>query len=420
VGIDPLKDVFHVSDKERSALEAASSIVGSIWSVWGAVNSAKSVLTELGVLPQADQVQAMRHYIDQLVQDFHGVVAALDTEQSMRAVADQLAMARTQHLHLSELAPEDASGSGDPTWDGLRPIVLNDSLQAVITLGEPAYWQRVFFPELVYQKWPPGETHPVPVVSRNLGGLPSGLVYDYRLIMPAYVEAVAIRLTILVAVVKNYHRVAVPELTMMVATLESHFQRIRASISEVMWVPSHVHDSSENPTGGMESWVDAGALVGAVEIYSACDRVAPWPTNEFPRANFSNDAAEWRKFLVRYAVRNWVRWKQLYDDIGLNAVAKTIVMLKRMAGIEPGTLPDPEVHRNDQSYTGRKIRGGEYSLKELALMLHDISAQQWGRWNILDDEHGKMANPLSLKAMLGALQTFRATPYTSFREALQQ
>src|SRR6476469_9168788 len=97
-GIDPLKDIFHVSDEEKKALESASSIIGSIWSVWGTFNTAKSVLTTLGLLPQSDQVAQMRHFIDLLTQDFHGAVAALDKEQSMLAVADQLESARTQHL----------------------------------------------------------------------------------------------------------------------------------------------------------------------------------------------------------------------------------------------------------------------------------------------------------------------------------
>ena len=69
-GIDPLKDVFHLSDQEKQALQAATSIIGSVSSIWGSVNSVKSVLTALGLLPQADQAAEMRKYINTLVQEF--------------------------------------------------------------------------------------------------------------------------------------------------------------------------------------------------------------------------------------------------------------------------------------------------------------------------------------------------------------
>jgi hypothetical protein len=434
-GIDPLKDIFHLSDEEKQALQTATSIIGSVSSVWGTVsgtvNTAKSVLTTLGVLStgnQADQVAEMRHYIDLLKLAFDGAVAALDKEKSMRDVADQLESARTQLDNLSEFAPEDASTVGiDPTWDGLRPFVLNNSLQAVNTLGDPAYWRRVYFPELVYQKWPPHRLNPEPVVDSD-SSVPSGLVFDYRLTLPAYLEAISIRLTILVAVVKNYQSKAIPELTNMVNTLEGYFKQIRQSIWWVMAPPSDAVDSSDNPAGGVPTWLANGALVGAVEIYSACDRVAPWPQNEFPLVNFPgggtgtpDTVTEWYKFLVRYSVRNWVRWKQLYDITGLNAVAETIITLKRMAGIDPATLPDPDVDpAKPSSYTPRKIRGGEYSIKELARMMHDIASTQWGAWPILSDAQGGLVNPISLREVLGLLQTYRPGPYTSFREALRQ
>jgi hypothetical protein len=93
-GIDPLKDIFHLSDQERKAIQLATSMIGSIASIWGTVNTVKSVLGALGVLSQADQVAQLRAYIAQLVQEFDGAVAALDKEQSMRAIADQLEQAR--------------------------------------------------------------------------------------------------------------------------------------------------------------------------------------------------------------------------------------------------------------------------------------------------------------------------------------
>jgi hypothetical protein len=424
---DPLRDIFHVSEQERKALESASSIISSVASVWGVINSVKSTLTTLGVLDQADPVEALRGHIDQLVRDFHGVAAALDRQHSMRAVAEQLSSARTQLLNLTEHAPNDASSVGvDPVWDELRPFVLNNSLQAVVTLGDPAYWQRVFIPELTYQKWHPQQLRPTPAVSGS-AGLPSGLVYDYRLTLPAYLEAISIRLTIVVAIVKNYRTAMIPELNLMITTLEDNFKKIRGGIWDVLWAPTLYDDNLEFPFNGVGSWIESGARVGAVEIYSAVDVAFPWPMNTFPLVDIQYDgnaetAAKWYKFLVQYAVRNWVRWKMVYDLVGLNAVADTIMSLKRIAGrTNPADLPDPEVGPDAWEYTVRKIKDGKYSLRELAQMIHDLGAYgQWGFWPLLDGEQHRLVNPISLREMLKLMQTFNPAPYTSFRKALSQ
>jgi hypothetical protein len=425
---DPLRDIFHVSEQEKKALESAASIVSSVASVWGSINSAKSVLTTLGVLDhEADPIATLRAHIDQLIHDFHGVAAALDREQSMRAVADQLSSARTQLLNLTELAPPDASAFGvDPTWDGIRPLVLSESLQAVVTLGDPAYWQRVFIPELTYQWGLDQIPYALPEVS-GASGVPSGLVYDYRLTMPAYLEAIAIRLTIVVATVKNYHTAMMPELNLMITTLESNFKKIRGSIWPVMFAPTLFSDSLENPFNGVGSWTEAGALVGAVEIYSALNISSPWPMNAFPRVDIQFDGnadtqSKWSKFLVQYAVRNWVRWKLVYDRVGLNALAHTITTLKQMAGRpSPANVPDPEVELHAWEYTVRKIRDGTYSLRELARMIHDLGAYgQWGFWPLLDGHQHQLVTPISLRDVLKLMQTFNPAPYTSFRQALLQ
>jgi hypothetical protein len=427
--LDPLKNVFHLSEQEKQALETASSLIGTVSSVWGKVNTVKSALTALGLLSDADPVAELRQHIDQLKQQFNGVLAALDREQSMRAVADQLQSARTQLENLTQFAPEDPSAVGvDATWDELRPLVLNDSLQAVNTLGDPIYWKRVFFPELLYQKWRPNRADEHRPLVDGSPGLASGLVFDYRLTLPAYLEAVSIRLTILVAVVKNYRQKNRPELTKMANTLERYFKQIRDGIWPVMYPPRQVSDTPDNPLGGAPTWSHDGALVGAVEIYSACDQMAPWPAYEYPRAGWDKEGgdaervAQWKQFLVRYAVRDWIRFKRLYDLVGLNAVASALVSLKSMAGIVPATLPDPATDPTVEVYTYRKIRGGDYSLGELARAIYDVGANsgQWGQHFFLATHMGGPVNPLSMREMLRILQTYSPEPYTSFRAALQQ
>jgi hypothetical protein len=90
-----------------------------------------------------------------------------------------------------------------------------------------------------------------------------------------------------------------------------------------------------------------------------------------------------------------------------------------MAGIQPASLPDPAVALDEPFiYSSQKIRGGDYSLKELAHMIHDLARSQG--FAILGDPQFRLVNPISLREMLRLLQTFRPQPYASFREALQQ
>ena len=425
---EAIKNVFPIAEEAKQALDIASTLIGAVSSVWGEVNTVKSTLEALGVLSQEDPVQQMRECIDQLRQQFDGAIAALDAEQSMRAVADQLESARTQLENLTEFAPEDAATVGkDSTWDELRPLVLAASLQAVNTLADNAYWLRVYFPELTYQKWPQNTLHPSPEVDTS-PGVPSGTVFDYRLTLPAFMEVISIRLTILAATVNDYRQSALPELTAMATVVENVFQRIRDHIWNVGLVPSNFLDDPDSPQSnpaayfvGVTSWIRFGTIVGAVDIYSARDQAANWPTNEFPLVSYPGSNADWQNFLVRYAVRDWVRFKQLYDAVGLNAVATVLVNLKRLAGIEPATLPPPLFGLSELAYTCRKIQSGEYSVRELARMIHDIAKfNQQGNWNILDDGHFGIVNPLSMREIMGLMQTFNPQRYTSFREALGQ
>lgn len=384
-GFDPLREVLHLSEKEKKALETAASIIGQISSVWGYVNTAKSVLTALGVLSEADQVAEMRKRIDDLYRDFHGVVAALDEHDTMRDVANQLALARTALQELTEFAPDDAATLGiDPQWDGFRALVVDHSGLAVNALGSEPYWQRVFVPELSYN-WPAGETHPGhPVVTG------SGLVFDYRLALPAYLEAITIRVTILTAAVKDYRQHAQGELKHIVTTLEGYFNLIRAAIFNLSWSPSDIY-------GDVPSWLETGAQIGWMENYSAYDRVEPWPTKEFPRANLSRpvSAEQWSQFEARYAVRSWVRWKQLYADIGLHATEQIIVKLKIMAGIEPASVSGPV---------------GHCSVVELAQALQDFRSVG-ASWPPAVG-YFPLARPISIRKILGLLHA------TSLREAL--
>ncbi|MEX2693375.1 hypothetical protein [Rhizobium mongolense] len=414
--LDPLRDIFHLSSNERKALKNAASIIDGVSSIWGIGTTVKTVLTELGLLPDSNPVQEMRDAINLISRRFEAALSALDQASLMRDIAEQLSYSREALQTLDQFAPEEPSSTGTSAWDAQRALLLAQSARVVIALGDRSYWQRLFFPQLLYSKWP--EPYPgrpwipsvPPILSDSVVG---GLVFDHRLALPAYVEAITIRLTILAAVVKDPRVIARDELTRIVLNLESYLTRIRAGIVYVFVPPANIKDFSNIPQNfiSVPNWIHGGALLGAVEIYSAFDRVEPWP-REFPVTGFPTrhtgtaDDPQWTKFLVRWAVRSWVRWKQVFNEIGLGAVARIIVRLKTMAELEPATIAGPT---------------GDYSIRELAQTLHDVGHNnQWGGWPVFEDEQHRLPNPISMRHILKLLQTYRPEPYTSIREALAQ
>ena len=381
------KNVVGLSEKVIKALNAVTSVIGVISSIWGSFNTLKSVLTALGVLSQTDEIAQLRQAIDQLWQDFQAVIGALDAVGTMRDVANQLTLARTELQNLSEFAPEDASAIGiDPVWDGLRTEVLDKSAAAVIALGSPAYWQRVYFSELVYHPpWQPSlpwQDEWLRYDTAHQGGL----VFDYRLILPAYLEAISIRLTILVAVVKGFSDKAKAELNATAVALEDYFDKIRGGIMEVWF---YVNWQTEYP---YKIWTDSGANFGGVERYSSYSVIHQWPAAEYPW-NWPGVPGDDGKFLVRFLIRTLARWKQLYNSIGLASTAATLKQLKILAGISPASISGPT---------------GDWSLRELAQRLPGLHTS-------LDPS--KLS---SLRYMLQILQTFSPQPYTSLRAALAQ
>jgi len=411
--LDPLRDIFHLSSNERKALENAASIVNGVSSIWGIGTTVKTVLTGLGLLPESNLVQEMRDAIDQVARRFEAALRSLDQVSLMRDIAEQLSYPREALQTLEQFAPEDPSSTGTSAWDAQRALVLAQSARVVVALGDQAYWRRLFFPELLYSKWP----EPYPDGGPWIPNLPpilsdtivAGLIFDHRLALPAYVEAITIRLTILAAVVKDHRVVARDELTRIALNLELYLTRIRAGIVYVFVPPANRNDFSNIPQNYMSvpNWIHGGAQFGAVEIYSAFARVERWP-QEFPITGFSTTFGDpqWTRFLVRWAVRSWVRWKQVFNEIGLGAVARIIIRLKTMAELEPVTIAGPT---------------GDYSMRELAQELHDVGQKnQFGDWPVFEDEQHRFPNPISMRHILKLLQTYRPEPYTSIREALAQ
>ena len=94
-----------ISQQDAKTVSNIASVITSVASVFSAINAAINVLTFLGVLSSADVVGEIEQAIDQLWQEFQGAVAALDTEDSMKDVQNQVAQSQTELTNLTEFAP---------------------------------------------------------------------------------------------------------------------------------------------------------------------------------------------------------------------------------------------------------------------------------------------------------------------------
>ena len=162
----------------------------------------------------------------------------------------------------------------------------------------------------------------------------------------------------------DYQNTARPELQNMAATLESYYLQIRDGSSEAFSVdqnlpvypnlngflferswrgtvtlspPSAIWETGTN-FYSVPDWIGNGAPYGTVEVYSAYNNVTSWPEGEFPLVEFPTSEplasetpdVQWINFLVRYTVRSWVSWKDVYNGIGLGKIC-VIIQLKQLA-----------------------------------------------------------------------------------------
>jgi hypothetical protein len=409
-----------------AAVEIAAGAIASISAIGTVVVAAVAVLSFL--FGKSDE---LTDKVEQLLADLKILIGGQQAEDQilqMQAVGLQLEDARTQLLTLRE---------DDPTLKSQIGIVLNNSFQVVNKLGNIAFWQRPFFQTAVYSDSWSGFLSP-PLVPLPAG---SAAVFDYRLTLPAYLEAIVIRLVILSALVPNFRqsRRFLPELRKMAERLEGFYITIRDGIIEIPspgpfpgqpvfyrevvdFIPETLHDDQHIPakieTRIVPSlWDSRGRPYGAVERYSAVAVIDQYPTDHFPTAQDAlliDPVAErametgdipfqsgrfpsiesYQRFLLRHAIGTLARRKAVYRVVGLPAL-KTIVNLLKDLASEPRlpTLPD-----------------GDWSLREIDNTIATILLRQPS----IVAPH----SPISVKALLGMLDSgpFGSSP-TSMRQA---
>jgi hypothetical protein len=293
----------------------------------GAIVVALTIIIE-ELLKGTDEIQDA---VQALVGHFDAILSAEDQVLHMRDVAKLVNEARAQ------LDPIRALSPGQSLSESQRATMDSTTDEVVRTLGDISYWKRPFFLELVYDDAFSGLLLPEP----SLG--PGSLVFEYRLTLPAYLEAIAIRLIVLLALDGEIKATRQSEIASIVTQLEEYYNKIRAGIVTIR--PPTYLEIKPPPIGGPlapTAW-DTGdpfhhvsRPYGAVERYSTSAVVDSWPSDSIPIRGQSPplpDSFEFRDFSARLALGSLSRSKKVYSAVGLPAVWRILIHLKALAGV---------------------------------------------------------------------------------------
>ncbi|WP_437303854.1 hypothetical protein [Sorangium sp. So ce388] len=292
-------DLLTLFDTAKTIAGVVSTVYAGYGYVVAAYGLAESILQKLGVLePEKSQLALFQEHVDRLfakiydkLESLTDLVNATNVENNRRTIAQELGSARAA-LGSIVVKLKNGEGLGEQ-----RDISLHDSLAALETLDQSVFWHRPYFDGWVYRNsW--------------VGALPpphGGSVFDYRFILPAYLEAINLRIVIL-GLSRIEYRSQSGSLNPLADKLLSIHDKILEAIvplrppSEEEIAPRYAErvgsSSSRNePWSYVPSdqlidlhrwelqraiWDVRGRWYGAVELYSAMDGTEAYPAEPFP------------------------------------------------------------------------------------------------------------------------------------------
>jgi hypothetical protein len=425
---NPIDDFLHkqldVSDNVRTSIDQGVQMVKGI------IDTVKQAIAFVGF------VESLFESVGEALGLIPGAVSALDSAvNKLEGYYDQL-------LHISEVSASMQNLAGiigpvygafgelqkyvlnnkgadpsipDPPWDQHADVeTTTHNAPITLTSLDYTYFNRQFFPELVYSDGWIGVANPP--------GTPADMVFDYRLTLPVYIEAVTIRLVVLASLYKNAFELPGnrPEMENFWNSLSYIYNTIVGGIVElqppaleqlmvtITTVPGDKPGSTVTNTFPSEWASRGGNLFGAVERYSMSSVVNSWPSDEKPASGMGltpEDVASFSypKFMIRHLLRTMACVKQVYISVGLCKTARLMRHVDQLMG-NSLTLFSPPI--------------GDWSLTELVDRLLAVPSSGLDDTNVPKLLIGRRL--IKLSVVLPVLQTFNPVPYTSLRSALQQ
>lgn len=334
-----LSDLWRSLGLETSgAFGKASDIIGSLAGTLADIGGAVSFISLIGELfGQTNELAGAAAKItttimDALASEF-GAAAKLER---MKEMQDSLGEARTQHKSIQTAIEEhrvDEHGNPtDPETAAAFAIALNNTSNGVEKIGggdlhDPvawAYWLRPFSRNAVYSYSAPSIGYSVFCDPRDNVDIPGvvkddGLVFDYRMTLPAYLALITIRLIVLGVTKPAFlkEKWATDELDVMIGRLQAVHDKIGAAIVSLPLVPLAVINNF---------WVYP---YGAVEEFSGFADVDVWNWGNLD----PHDHTFQQRFPAIYAIRTLAHCKKVYSSVGVPALFNTVNHLRDLRGL---------------------------------------------------------------------------------------
>lgn len=394
---DAILDKFGASRELRDTIADVEAVIDAVSKVSSGVAAGKFVyesvawaLRELGFLEKkVDKIGELTKKVDQLTElvrsKFAEVLDAVHVEallQRKLTIAQQLSRSRTAFRLLQPHPPDS------PEFKERVDDADSGTLEAIHTLGHPDFWKRPYYAPWVYSDPWSGRIEP-PMESTG----PGAFVFEYRLTMAPYLEALAWRIVVWGLIGQKYANHAPPLSELAQDLLVIHDRILNAIVTlraptEKEFAPHYAPVTWVNMTTEYQRresvWSQHGRRYGAVETYSAVAAVESWPeltflmpqapspirTDEMPgeiqtseqmqerqriqaeyaekHKNFlkamalyeTNVKAAHKRFVVPHALRTLGRRKLVYAVVGLPAVWRAVNHLRKLAGEPPTGLCD--------------------------------------------------------------------------------
>jgi hypothetical protein len=250
-------DALHIPQDVRESTKAIGQIVGAVSTAVSWVGTVQSVLKLAGFIkPEPNPFDTLYQRIQSDLRVLLVATLAGATEERLRDVAEQVAIARTAAQNANEYI---LLGRPNNEFHINRMALADrDSLQALNVLASSVWWLRSYDPSPAVIVGPavPGPAsleaydywwHPAEPGAPASGTFDppqpaGGLIWDYRHILPAYLQAVAARMVVLrarAATTAEFLNLAGSEVPGYVAFLREQQQRIENNIKITTPPPPH-------------------------------------------------------------------------------------------------------------------------------------------------------------------------------------
>jgi len=357
--------VQDIRGDNKSTLQHIAETVGN---VLGVVSNLSGVFSLVSVLPTlvqffkgADPTMEALNRIDQLLHFTYDFEQAQADLTQMHEVTAAVVTCRSALSSLIEETPPFSAAALDSLQTTTRTQV--DLLES-----DP-YWMRVFFSELLFSDFWFGVVQPphgdiTPLVSGK------SYVFDYRLTLMGYANAVSTRTSaILLLLANNFidRQQAIDEVSRRADTLEKFMQRIvngfvsarTPRFMDVSYLDESIPSSPPNPPLWQSNWDILGfpgtinfpvqRPFGVISSHDGNGIEETYPATLFPNTtvgpfglvgdpNFGTET--YYEFVARYQLGNRKRAKALYLQVGLDQAWIAVQDLRRLAGQSP-EVADP-------------------------------------------------------------------------------